>query len=403
MKDVFLIKVLAIVWMMIFSQCSWAESSAMRFLSYFNEVYQLMQENYYFEVERRDFDRFLKAYQEKIYPNLLLEKKSEDYMRWRSAAYLVDFLKQPDDRFSIFLPPKPAEDFAKDVYGQRIDLGIDGEKQQKGFFVRFVEPRSDAYQQGLREGHIILAFDGILIQELEDSLLKEKLNPLIDTKVAIQYLDEGVVKTINVISKEYFKQTVFLRPTGVADVYCLEIEKFNQGTPDDMARFMAFLKPRNPKGLIIDLRNNPGGPPLAARAIASFFLPNGELMVYFEGRKRARADLDIPQIPQDWHVNWPMVVLVNQGTGSASELFAGILQDRKRAFIIGENTAGQILLKSLFDLSDGSRMGLVVSRGHFPDGRPFPFDGVIPDEKMSKEYESQAVFLAAKYLLLKHP
>jgi len=363
-----------------------------QYLAYFNEIYKLMDEQYYFQVDRADLDRFLKAFKEKIYPSLLLEKKSNDYVRWRSAAYLVDFLKQPDDLFSRFLPPK-----------QRIDLGVEGTLEASGFLVSFIEPRSDAYQQGLREGDRIVLIDQQKVQDLGPEKTKEKLNPLVGTKVRLDYAEitTGITRMIMVESKEYFKQTVFLKPTGVDGIYCLQIEKFNQGTPDDMARFVTFLSSKAPRGLVLDLRGNPGGPPLAARAISAFFLPNGEQLVYFEGRHRPRADLDIPVLPPQYRFDWPIVMLVNKGTGSASELFSGVMQDRKRALVFGEKTAGQVLLKSMFDMSDGSTMAMMVARGHFPDGRPFPFDGVVPNEVMSPENDKEAIALAAKYLFLK--
>lgn len=373
------------------------------YLKYFEEVYRVMDEHYFFELRPSDFDRFLEAFDKKIYPSLILEKKSNDYVRWRSAAYLVDFLKQPDDIFSRFLPPKPAEQFAKEVYGQRIDLGIEGRLIDVGFAVEFIEPRSDAYEKGLRENDLILLLDGESALGLGMDRVKDKLNPLAGTKVRINFFDaiRRQPHEIVVESKEYFKQTVFQRPTGVKDVYCLEIPKFNQGTPEDMTRFLALIASKGPKGLILDLRGNPGGPPLAARAISGFFLPNGEAMVYFEGRHRPRADLDIPVLPAGFHFDWPLVILVDKGTGSASELFSGIMQDRKRAMVIGEKTAGQVLLKSMFDMSDGSSLALVTARGHFPDGRPFPFDGVVPDENFPQEKKAQMVTMAAQYLYAK--
>ncbi len=374
-----------------------------RYVAYFREVFQLMSEHYYFDIEQRDFERFLQAFEQKIYPNLLLEQKSVDYVRWRSSAYLVDFLKQPDDFFSRFLPPKPAEEFAKEVYGQKIDLGIEGHREGPGFAVDFVEPRSDAYGQGLRERDFLLRIDEKEIDTMTQEEVLDRLNPLVGEKTRLSFIQAVSRRPFEIVveSREYFKQTVFQRPTGVADIYCLQIEKFNQGTPDDMLHFLSQLAGSQPKGLVLDLRGNPGGPPLAARAISAFFLPNGEPLVYFAGKNRPRADLDIPAIPQAFHFDWPLVILVDKMTGSASELFSGVMQDRRRAVVLGEATAGQVLLKSLFDLSDGSTLAMVVARGHFPNGRPFPFDGVHPDEEMGPEHKDKAVFLAARYLLLK--
>ncbi len=379
-----------------------AEPPHQQYLPFFEEIYSLMEAQYFFELNRSDFDRFLEVFDAQIYPGILRQRKSQDYIRWRSAAYLVDMLKQPDDKFSRFLPPKPAQEFAKEVYGKKIDLGIEGHLTEKGMLIDFIEPRSDAYEKGMRENDLIVRIADQDVLKLGEARLKEMLNPLEGTTILINFFSgqTRAPHTIEVLCREYFKQTVFLRPTGVADIYCLEIAKFNKGTPDDFSRLLGLIGPRNPKGLVLDLRDNPGGPPLAARAISSFFLPNGKALVYFEGRKRPRADLDIPVIPARFQVDWPVAVLVNKGTGSAAELFSGMLQDHKRAVVLGEQTAGQVLLKSMFDLSDGSTLALVNARGHFPDGRPFPFDGVMPDESLTVTGKSEAVNLAAKYLYM---
>jgi carboxyl-terminal processing protease len=373
------------------------------YLAYFEEVYKVMDSNYYFDIQRSDFDRFLKVFEEKIYKNLLLEGKSSDYVRWRSAAYLVDFLKQPDDIFSRFLPPKPAEKFAQEVYGEKIDFGIEGHLVEPGFQVDFVEPRSDAYELGLRENDLILRLDEQEVVKLGEARVKELLVPLKGVKVKINYLDalERQPRMITPESKEYYKQTVFLKPTGVQDVYCLDIQKFNRQTNEDMGRYLGYLASKRPQGLVIDLRKNPGGPPLAALAISAFFLPNDELFAYFEGRHKPRAELTIPRLPEAYHFDWPMIILVSKDTGSASELFSGIMQERKRAMVMGQDTAGQVLLKSLFDMSDGSTVALVTARGHFPDGRPFPFDGVKPNEYIPSDQVDDMITLAAKYLFLK--
>ncbi|MBF0123139.1 MAG: hypothetical protein HQL21_07020 [Candidatus Omnitrophica bacterium] len=374
-----------------------------QYLAYFEEVYKIMEENYYFDIKRADFDRFIKTFDEKIYKNLLLEGKSNDYVRWRSAAYLVDFMKQPDDKFSKFWPPKPAETFKKEVYGQKIDLGITGHLMEAGFQVDFVEPRSDAFELGLRENDLIVQIDGEEAIKIGEAKIQDKLVPLEGAKVKIDYLD-AVARAPHVISpasKEYFKQTVFLKPTGIQDIYCAEIQKFNRLTNEDMGRYLEYMAPRHPKGLILDLRGNPGGPPLAALLISAFFLPNDELFAYFEGRHKPRSELLIPRLPASFNFDWPLAILVNKDSGSASELFTGIMQDRKRAIVIGQDTAGQVLLKSIFDMSDGSSLAMVVARGHFPDGRPFPFDGVKPNEYIPDDKKDELVTMSAKYLFLK--
>ena len=154
------------------------------YLAYFEEVYKVMAEHYYVDVRRSDFDRFLKTFDEKIYKNLASEGKSSDYVRWRSAAYLVDFLKQPNDIFSRFLPKgKPTEQFQQEVYGQRQDLGIEGHLEAPGFVVDFVEPRSGSYEKGLRENDLVLRIGGKDVQALGEQRVSEELIPLIGSEI----------------------------------------------------------------------------------------------------------------------------------------------------------------------------------------------------------------------------
>lgn len=377
------------------------EDDYAQYTAYFKQVYKSMQENYYESVRQEDFDRFMEAFDTKIYNQLKNEKKSNDYVRWRSAAFLVDFLKSKEDVFSALYPPKAADEYEKEALGERIDLGIDGEKKDAGFLVTHVEPRSDAYTQGLREQDIIVKIDNADVLKMDQNKIVDLLNPLKGTKVAVSYLDHADLnkKAIDVVSKEYFKQTVFLRDIPVPGVFCLEIPKFNRMTAEDLLRFLMHVKEQNPRGLILDLRGNPGGPPLAAREISSFFLKPGELFAYFQKKGQDKAELDVPEIPPEFRYEGPVVILVNHETGSAAELFAGVMQNRGRAILMGENTSGQVMLKSMFDLDDKAMLLLITSRGHFPDGRTFSFSGLNPENKVTQEYEPELRKIAAIYLL----
>lgn len=372
-----------------------------QYIAYFKQVYKSMQENYYESVRQEDFDRFIQAFNTKIFTQLKNEKKSNDYVRWRSAAFLVDFLKTKEDIFSGLYPPKAAKEYAKDALGERIDLGIDGEKKDAGFLVTHVEPRSDAYVQGLREQDIILKIDNADVLKLDQKGIADQFNPLKGSKVVISYLshEDRNKKLINVVSKEYFKQTVFLRDVPIPGVFCLEIPKFNRMSSEDLVRFLMLIKQQNPRGLILDLRGNPGGPPLAARELSAFFLKPGDMFAYFQKKGQDKAELDVPEIPKEFRYEGPMVILVNKDTGSAAELFAGIMQNKGRAILMGENTAGQVMLKSMFDLDDKAMLLLITSRGHFPDGRTFSFNGLDPENKVTKDYEPDLQKIAAIYLL----
>ena len=370
------------------------------YIAYFEKVYKKMDENYYQPIRREDFNRFMLAFNTKIYAQLKTEKKSNDFVRWRSSAYLVDFLKSQEDIFSAFYPPKPAETYAKEALGERVDLGIDGKKTDAGFLVTHVEPRSDAYTQGLREDDLLLAVDGKELKGLDQKAIEDQLNPLKGSKVKISYLEHDTrqEKSLEAVSKEYFKQTVFLKEMPIPGIFCLEVPKFNRMTSEDLLRFLVFVKQRNVKGLILDLRGNPGGPPLAAREISSFFLKAGDLFAYFQKKGQDKAELDVPAIPDEYKYDGPLVILVNKDSGSASELFSGVLQSKGRAVLMGENTAGQVMLKSMFAMDDKSMLLLITSRGHYPDGRTFSFNGLDPDNKVAPGDEPNLIKVAAVYL-----
>ena len=111
--------------------------------------------------------------------------------------------------------------------------------------------------------------------------------------------------------------------------------------------------------------------------------------------------LQVPQASLEDRFTGPMVILVNKDSGSASELFTGVLQRRGRATVMGRNTAGQVMLKSMFNFDDQSMVVLITARGHFPDGKTFSFQGVTPDQPVPSEHDSDAVLAAAMFLYKK--
>ncbi len=400
-----------VAWLIIFENPCWcaqpespasaktSDAALKTYLDFFDEVFATISANYFEPVSQEVYQKFLDNFKAKIYPQLAGEGKSSDFVRWRSAAYMVDFLKNSDDIFSAFFPPQFAEKYEKEVLGQRVDLGITGQLQPEGFLVTRVEPRSDAYVQGLREEDLILKVDRKAVRKLTQPKIEELLNPLLDSIVSLEYIAKVDQKkrTVKVISQEYFKQTVFLKPIPIKGIFCLELKSFNQKTSEDLFRFLQWIGTQGGSGLILDLRGNPGGPPLAAREIASFFLTPGEEFAYFQKNGQPRASLDVPTIPIQYRYSGPMVILVDKESGSAAELFSGVMQRKNRAMLIGVNTAGQVFLKSMFHFKDQSMVLLVTSRGYFPDGTTFSFQGLTPDHKVDSSQTDPLKF-AAYYL-----
>ena len=370
------------------------------YIDYLDKVYDTMDKNYYKDVSRESYNQFLDKFKTEIYVQLKKEGKSNDYIRWRSASYMIQDLRMKEDIFSEFYPPKPAQEYKQSALGQKIDLGIEGKLEKEGFRVAFVEPRSDAYVEGLREKDLVVAINGKSVVDLDETTVKEMLVPLAETKVLLRYKDTAnVFKEITVVSKEYFKQQLFMMPIKVPGIYGLEVQHFNRKTFEDMFRHFKFFRQHGSMGgLILDFRNNPGGPPLAAVDIASFFLKPGEDFAYFQRKGQSKEMLTIPGVAPQYFYDGPIVVLINKASGSASELFSGVLQKKKRAVLMGENSAGQVMLKSMFPIDDQSMVLLVTAQGKHPDGSVFSFDGITPDTRFDSKDTDKMLESAIKYL-----
>jgi C-terminal peptidase prc len=397
------------------AEASGHEDPYQTYVIFFEEVYKTMDTNYYASVSREKFDHFVESFKNKIYPQLKGEKKSDNYVKWRGAAYLIEKLKTDEDIFSAFYPPEPAHEFKQEALDQKIarpgkpmELGIVGEKVEQGFKTTQVEPRVDAYEKGLRIGDILIKIDDADLAALPVEKIREMLTPIVGTKVKIEYVAvaDHHVHVIQVEPREYFKQSVFPINIPVDGIYGLRIEHFNRMTGEDVYRFLNYFRQHGPiKGLVLDLRGNPGGPPLAARELSSFFLKGGADFAYFQRKGQPKSVLDVPLIPQELKYDGPLVILIDKGSGSASELFSGILQREGRAALMGVNSAGQVMMKSMFNFIDGSMALLITSRGYDAHGVPFPFTGLEPDRKIADSEMPDILKYAAVYLIYKnqHP
>ena len=128
---------------------------------FFEKVYTTMQKNYFQPVTPEDFKKFLYVFNSRIYPEFREAGRSDNFIKWRSAAHMVDALKSPDDIFSALFPPADAKRYEGEVLGKRIDLGIQGTLTEEGYVVTWVEIRSDAYEKGLREKDIIKKIENL--------------------------------------------------------------------------------------------------------------------------------------------------------------------------------------------------------------------------------------------------
>ena len=273
------------------------------------------------------------------------------------------------DPHSNFFDPKDYKDQRTDMSGHYSGVGM------------MVGPRNDrtivlapfagypAYKAGLRAGDIITEIDDKKTDGLNTTEIAERLKGLKGTKVQIKVQREGgdAPLTFNITRAEIDRSSVpdcfFIKP-GIA---YLDITQFQENTAKDMEEKLSKLPEGQVKGLILDLRQNPGGLLPEAVDVAGHFLNHNEVVVTHSGRVSPKKALTVRHSGKG--VDYPVVVLVNRYSASAAEIVSGALQDHDRAWIVGENTFGKGLVQTVFQLSDNTGLALTTMQYYTPSGR----------------------------------
>ncbi len=285
------------------------------------------------------------------------------------------------DPHSSFLDPEGFKDMRVGTEGEFGGLGI--EVTMEDGFVKVVSPIEDtpAARAGLKTGDLIIRLDNKAVKgmSLNDAVKQMRGKPGSD--ITLTVVREGSPKPlVFTLARAVIKiQSVKHRMLEDGFGY-LRITQFQANTGDGVKDALAKLKAQhkgNLKGLVLDLRNNPGGVLNAAVAVSDAFLTSG-LIVYTEGRV-ADAELKFSATPADLVNGAPMVVLVNGGSASASEIVAGALQDHKRAVIMGTKTFGKGSVQTILPMSGGAALKITTARYYTPSGRSIQATGILPD------------------------
>jgi len=226
-----------------------------------------------------------------------------------------------------------------------------------------------AYKAGLRAGDVLLEIDDKKTDGLTTTEIAERLKGQKGTRVQIKVQREGSSDpiTFNIVRAEIERSTVpdcfFIRP-GIA---YLDITQFGENTSKEMEEKLAKLPEGQVKGLILDLRQNPGGLLTEGIDVAGHFLKRGELVVSHRGRTQPTKNFTVRHDGKG--ADYPVVVLVNRYSASAAEIVTGALQDHDRAWVVGENTFGKGLVQTVFPLSDNTGLALTTMHYYTPSGR----------------------------------
>ncbi|MHB8453783.1 MAG: S41 family peptidase [Acidiferrobacterales bacterium] len=285
------------------------------------------------------------------------------------------------DPHSAYLDPEAFKELRVGTEGQFGGLGI--EVTMEDGFVKVVSPIDDspAAHAGIKPGDMIIMLDEKAVKgmTLNDAVKYMRGKP--GSPITLTVVREGSNKPLKftliraVIKIQSVKERLLEPGYGY-----VRITQFQANTGDSLNSALKKLKQENKgnlKGLVLDLRNNPGGVLNAAVSVSDTFLNKG-LIVYTEGRV-PDSRLKFSATPGDALHGAPMVVLVNGGSASASEIVAGALQDNKRAIIMGTKTFGKASVQTIIPMSNGAALRLTTARYYTPSGRSIQALGIVPD------------------------
>jgi len=316
------------------------------------------------------FNQLRKNYVEQVNDKMLLE------------AAINGMLAELDPH-SAYLPNQDFEDLENSARGQYIGLGIDVAAANAGVVVKRVISPSPADEAGINPGDLITAIDKKQIkgQPYDEVLAQLEGEPGSTVELVVRRPGEKPRKLI--LKREYVKLPAMSYRLLENHYGYIRIVYFHQDSAKDLKSTLDSAQKAGEElhGLILDLRNNPGGVLQPAIDMADAFLDQG-VIVSTRGRNET-MQMQISAKPGQWLPGIPLVLLVDRGTASASEVLAGALQDNGRAVIVGERTFGKGSVQSVLPLRNGAGIKLTTARYFTPSGRSIQAQGIIPDVQVA--------------------
>lgn len=303
------------------------------------------------------------------------------------------------DPHSSFLDQEAFRELQVGTQGEFGGLGI--EVGMEDGFVKVISPIDDtpASRAGIKAGDYIIKLDDTAVRgmTLNDAVKKMRGKPKTPIKITIMRKGEDKPLLFTLV-RDVVKVKSVKAKTIEPGYAIIKVSQFQETTGESLAQAIQQVYKENPqglKGLVLDLRNDPGGLLNSAVAVSAAFLPKDDLVVYTDGRTEdskmrlfatrenylrggAFRDDYLAKLP-DAVKKVPIVILVNQGTASASEIVAGALQDHKRAIVMGTQTFGKGSVQSIVPLNNNTAIKLTTARYYTPNGRSIQAKGITPD------------------------
>lgn len=306
------------------------------------------------------------------------------YVEELSDATLLEFaikgMIAELDPHSAFLDKKSFENLQSNTSGEFGGIGI--EVGMEDGFVKVIAPidNTPAERAGVQAGDLIIRLDNKPVKGMSLNEAVDLMRGPQGTELRMTLVREGVEKPFEITLERDIIRVKSVRVELLEDNYAyIRVAQFQTATGTDMEDALAALQAKHGdlKGMILDLRNNPGGVLQASVEVADAFLDEG-LVVYTEGRLE-NSDMRYHANPGQVAPDLPLVVLINAGSASASEIVAGALQDQGRAVVMGTQSFGKGSVQTILPVTDGRAIKLTTARYFTPNGRSIQAQGIVPD------------------------
>ena len=284
------------------------------------------------------------------------------------------------DPHSSFLDPEMYKEMQVETSGSFGGLGIEITLRDDVLTVVAPIEGTPAYRAGIQPGDRILKIEGLSTKDMQLADAVKRMRGKPGSKITITIVREGWTEAKDfVITREQIRVQSVKNNQLEPGIEYIRLRQFQEQTANDLDTALEkYTKDGKIQGLVLDLRNNPGGLLTSAVEVTEKFLEPGKLVVYTEGRVR-NQNMRFSSNAKHAYTEFPIVILVNQGSASASEIVAGALQDWGRAVVLGTQSFGKGSVQTIIPLSDGSGLRLTTAKYFTPKGRSIHGKGITPD------------------------
>ena len=339
---------------------------------------------------KRDFSKELELFEDAL---SIVQKDYVDADKIELKKLIYGALKgmlSDLDPYSQFMEPDEFKELKAETQGEFGGIGV--EISIKDGLLTVISPidGTPAQKAGIKAGDKINSIDGKSTKDMRLDDAVKKLRGRSGTSVKISVIREEENKLLDFTITRSIIKVDSIKEAKIIDdkekIGYIKLVEFQQRTPADLDSALKKLKVQGAQALILDLRNNPGGLLDAAIEVSERFIPKDEVIVSTKGKLPSQNAVFTSQ-DKGLCTDIAMIVLVNKGSASGSEIVAGAVQDNKRGLILGEKTFGKGSVQTVMPLKDGSALRLTTAKYYTPNNRIIHDEGIVPDVVMEQEKE----------------